>query len=189
MDRDAETYYENPSEPMINRRNGMLMEDWIDGGKNTRFNGSTAAEAGRKGQRALADKRRREQNLQMIIQAYFQLPISNKKETEYIEDIECYDEITDSTNMTVLAKAVKEIVDMTQRPGGSIQALESLIRMGGMMPTTKTDVSLERINEIRFVTKSTREDIDKLYPDIKRMCEKYDMDPGKPEDYEKLKEY
>jgi len=180
---------EEPTEPEINHRNGMLMEDWIDGGKETRFNGSTAAEAGRKGQRALAEKRRREQNLQKIIQAYFQLPISNKKETEYIEDVECYDEITDCTNMTVLAKAIKEIVDMTQRPGGSIQALESLIRMGGMMPSAKTDVAVEGINEIRFVVKPLNEDIDRIYPDIKRIAEKYDMDPGKPEDYGGLKEY
>lgn len=90
--------------------------------------------------------------------------------------------------MTVLANTIVRIAENLGK-GGSISALEALVKMGGMMPSAKTDVAIERINKIQFITKSPKEDIDKLYPDIKRMCERYGMNPGKPEDYEELKEY
>lgn len=70
MDESTKVQFRRSSETMINHRNGMLMEDWIDGGKNTRFNGSNAAEMAKKSVAVREANRERDRNLQLIYRKY-----------------------------------------------------------------------------------------------------------------------
>lgn len=188
MDEDANTHNEEPTESKINHRNGMLMEDWIEGGKNTRFNGSNAAEMAKRSAAVREAKRERDRDLQLIIQEVLSKPLKGGDAIS-TDSMESFDQLKSEKNLTVVANGVVRIAENLGKKGGSIPSLEALAKMGGMMPTPKAEVSVEGINEIRFVVKSPKEDIDKFYPEIRRICETHGIDPGKPEGYVGLKEY
>jgi len=170
--------------------NPNLVED----GKNTRFNGVTAVSAGKRSQEVQKEKKRKEQDAQLLIRTILNLPLTNAHKTTDIDDIQSLNELKKATNPTVLTDAITEIIQVFKDDKTSAStklfALKSLFEMAGMMPATKADVSVEGINEISFnVIKSPKEDIDKIYPDIQRICKQQEIDPGEKEDFEDLKEY
>ncbi len=115
-------------------------------GEKTQFNGETAAEAGRKGQKKATESRRRKKAAKEIIETFLSMPLKGGKVAD-VENIKNFLELK-GKNITVEEAMFLQVVQKALK--GDLRAIEMMLALTGEKPAEK--VQVENVNPMSELT-------------------------------------
>ena len=139
----------------------MAKKDPTTIGHETRFNGETAAEAGRKGAKAAAENRRKRKEAKVIIETFLTMPLKKGK-VAGIESIKSFMELK-GKNVTVEEAIHLQLVQKALK--GDLKAYEMVLSLMGEKPADKVEVQGEINNPLKDLTTEELRELIAKYDD------------------------